>query len=215
MIGKVLSKLGDGYNCNVILNYIFRLAGIFLGLICVRITLKYLGTNLYALWVTITSVISWMNSGDLGIGNGLRNELAKAYGEGDISKQKQLIKTAMNCLAKVAVLLFCIIVILCEIFFKVGILETVARMPMYIMAVFFCINLVLGVSQSVAFSYQKSWLNSMTACEIQLFSIIIILILQVLDINENLTLFAVLSGLCTTIPNIILILIYFPKVLLL
>ena len=207
MIEKVLSKSDDGYGYNVILNYVFRLAGIFFGLICVRITLGYLGVNLYALWVTITSVISWMNSGDLGIGNGLRNELAKAYGEGDTLKQKLLIKTAIGCLTKVAAVVFCIIIILCEIFFKLEILDEAVRMPMYIMAVFFCINLVLGVSQSVAFSYQKSWLNSMTSCAIQLFSIIMIFILQVLEVNEDLTLFAVVNGLCTTIPNIILILI--------
>lgn len=207
MTEKLRLKFGDEYGRNVILNYTFRVAGIFFGLVCTRVTIGYLGATLYGLWITITSVVSWMNSGDLGIGNGLRNELAKAYGEGNTLRQKELIGTAINCLAKLVVALFGIIIVICEVLFKTGVLESVVRIPMYATAIFFCINLVLGVSQSIAFSYQKSWLNALTTCEIQLFSIVVVLSLQVMQIDADLLFFSILNGFCTTLPNIILILI--------
>lgn len=197
--------LKEEYNRNIVLNYIFKSTSIILGLIVTRITLGYLGATLYGLWVTITSVISWMNSGDLGIGNGLRNALAKAYGEKDQERQKLLISEAVNCLTKVAVVLLIIIVILCEFFLKIGILDGIVRIPMYITAIFFCINLVLGISQSIAFSYQKSWLNAATVCEFQVFSITFICFLQSMNVKASLTLFAFVYGICTTIPNFILI----------
>src|SRR5208283_4384594 len=39
-------------------------------LITVRLTIRYLGTERYGLWMTITSVVSFLIFADLGIGNG-------------------------------------------------------------------------------------------------------------------------------------------------
>lgn len=200
-------QLSNEYNKNIILNYIFRLLTIISGLISTRLILGYLGATLYGLWVTITSVISWMNSGDLGIGNGLRNELAKAYGEGDIKKQRKLISSAFVTMIKIASILFVIIVLFSEVFFRIDILTDKVRIAMYITSVFFCINLVLGVSQSVALSYQKSWLTSLTTCEIQVLIIIGIIAIDNIGLEANLKLYAIVNGICTTIPNIVLILI--------
>ena len=69
-----------------------------LGLMVVKINLKYLGASLYGLWVTIASIVSWMSSGDFGIGNGLRNKLAEAYGNNNINEQYKYIATAVNIL---------------------------------------------------------------------------------------------------------------------
>lgn len=207
MFCKIKKILSNEYNLNILLNYFFKLLCILLGLVSVRLTISYLGKTLYGLWVTITSIISWMNSGDLGIGNGLRNELAKAYSQGDVEKQKNIINTAFICMAKVAIGLLGIIIFLTEIFIKNNILQTETRLAMYITAVFFCINLVIGISQSIAYSYQKSWLTMLTTCEIQGFTIIALLFLNVVGNNPNLNNFAVLNGICMTIPNVLLLLI--------
>lgn len=205
MFCKIKKILSNEYNLNILLNYFLKLLCILLGLVSVRLTISYLGRTLYGLWVTITSVISWMNSGDLGIGNGLRNELAKAYGQGDVEKQKKIINTAFTCMAKVAVGLLGIIILLTEIFIKNDILQIETRLAMYITAVFFCINLIIGVSQSIAYSYQKSWLTMLTTCEIQGFTIIALLFLSAVGNDPNLNSFAVINGICMTVPNILLL----------
>lgn len=197
----------EKYQTNIILNYIFKFLAIILSLISVRVNLKFLGNNLYGLWVTIASIISWMNSGDFGISNGLRNELAKAYGLNDRELQYKLIATAICTLSKVSVLLFFLILVLCEIFFRTYILDATLRIPMYITAFFFCLNLCFGISQSIAYSYQKSWLTSFTSCNMTFISIIVILCMSLCNIPSNLTIFAVVNGLCTLIPNLILMLI--------
>lgn len=201
-IGKILN---DEYNRNVFLNYFFKVVSILLGLINTRITLEYLGDNLYGLWVTVTSVISWMSSGDLGIGNGLRNGLATAYGENDKKKQRELIETAFSTLLQLSFVLMVILACICEILFHTNILNSDVRIPMYITAIFFCANLVLGISQSVALGYQRSWLATLTLCEMQILSIAAVLVLSSCKINANLNVFAVANGIGTTLPNIILI----------
>lgn len=76
---------------------------------------------------------------------------------------------------------------------------------MHITSIFFCINLCLGVSQSIAFSYQKSWLASMVACFISGLSIAIVFLLTFFDVQANLSVFAVVNGISTMIPNLVLI----------
>lgn len=201
------SLSNDKYQINIFLNYIFKFGAIFLGLISVRVNLKFLGYNLYGLWVTIASVISWMNSGDFGISNGLRNELAKAFGLNDRERQYKLIATAIYTLSRVAVVLFFIILVLCEIFFKISVLDSALRIPIYITAFFFCVNLCLGISQSIAYSYQKSWLTSLTTCCMTLMSIIVVLCMTLCNISSNLTIFTTVNGLCTLIPNFMLMVI--------
>lgn len=198
-------RLKDEYNKNIILNYIFKGTGIFLSLIATRMILDYLDTTLYGIWVTITSVISWMSYGDLGIGNGLRNELAKAYGEGDCDKQMQLIRAAFSSINKVTGVLFIIIIVLSEIFFHFRIMQPNVRIPLYITSLFFCINLILGILQSIALGYQKSWLTTFTVCEMHIFSIMGILVLTLMGIRANLIIYAFVNGFCLTLPNLVLL----------
>lgn len=204
-MNKIRVYLKDEYWRNIFLNYVFKIAALLLGLITINVNIGYLGNTLYGLWVTIASVISWMSSGDFGIANGLRNELAKAYAEKDKEKEKKLIATAFFTLSKISVFLFFVILILCEIFFRTGILQPEVRIPMYITGFFFCVNLCIGISQSIAYSYQKSSLTSFASCSMTLLSIVLVVIVTVLNVKANLTIFAILHGVATLIPNVILI----------
>lgn len=196
----------DIYNSNVVLNYIFKISCMGLGLISVRLVLSFLGTNLYGLWVTITSIVAWMGTGDLGIGNGLRNELSKAYASKNHLREKVLISTAVKELLKVSFMLLLIFIVIESIFFRFGILNKTLSVPMLITTTFFCINLVLGTAQSVAFSYQRSWLCSLTSCESEILTILSVLVLFHYKFDANLSLFSAVSGFCSIIPNIVLIL---------
>ena len=65
MVKRIKVIFADEYDRNILLNYVFKAASILLGLINTRFVLGYLGNSLYGLWVTVTSVVAWMNSGDL------------------------------------------------------------------------------------------------------------------------------------------------------
>ena len=196
----------DEYNRNIILNYLFRFLAIMGGLLSTRLNLEYLGTNLYGMWVTIASIISWMNSGDFGIGNGLRNQLAIAYAEKDIEKQKSLISTSFKFLIRVIFVLFFIMFFGIELLLKYYIIQSELRIPLYITGIFFLFNLFLGLSQSIAYSYQKSWLVTLVNCVASYLLVICVWALLNFDVSANLLLFAFLHGICMTLPNVILIL---------
>ena len=52
-------------------------------LISVPLTLNYLGNERYGMWMAMTSLIALFAFADLGIGNGLMNNIATAYGKDD------------------------------------------------------------------------------------------------------------------------------------
>ena len=52
-------------------------------LLSVPLTLGYLGKERFGLWMVISSLVALLGLADLGVGNGLLNVLAKAYGKDD------------------------------------------------------------------------------------------------------------------------------------
>lgn len=190
------------YRNNILLNYIFKIFTIGLGLYSTRITIGYLGNTLYGLWATIASIISWMSSGDFGIGNGLRNKYAQAYSANDQERQNQLIATGAVTLSKISLVIFFVVIGLTEILILLRIINNVVRLPMYITGLFFCVNMVLGISQSIVYARQKSWLVTANGFFITTLNVTAILLLELLGIQADLTIFAIIHGFCTTIPNI-------------
>src|ERR1700728_1103599 len=53
-------------------------------LITVPLTLKYLGNERFGLWMTISSVLAMASFADFGVGNGVLNTVAKAFGKDDM-----------------------------------------------------------------------------------------------------------------------------------
>jgi O-antigen/teichoic acid export membrane protein len=64
-------------------SYAARAVSLATSLITIPLTLKYLGSERYGLWMVLTSIIGVMGFADLGIGNGLMNAVAEADGRDD------------------------------------------------------------------------------------------------------------------------------------
>ena len=56
--------------------------------------LSYLDAEKYGVWLTIASVVMWVNNFDLGLGHGLRNKFAEALAQKDVERGKKLVSTA-------------------------------------------------------------------------------------------------------------------------
>ncbi len=67
---------------------------VFTSLLTVRLTLRYLGTERYGLWMSVTSIVSLLFFADLGIGNGLLNAIAEARGKDDVDAVHRSVSSA-------------------------------------------------------------------------------------------------------------------------
>ena len=97
---------------NVFVSVFFKFIRILIGFILVPISIDYLGSTGYGIWLTIFSVFMWMQILDVGLGNGLRNRLAEAIAKGDIYKAKVYVSTSYFLLLIIVSLIFVFCVII-------------------------------------------------------------------------------------------------------
>jgi O-antigen/teichoic acid export membrane protein len=81
---------------------IARTIGIFTSLISVPLTFRYLGTERYGIWMILISFISVLAFVDFGIGNGLINAVAEAYGRDDRVRAQQAVSSAVLLMVALA-----------------------------------------------------------------------------------------------------------------
>ena len=73
MKNKMLSK-------NLVLTIIFRMVSLFVSFFATKAYMSYFKDDVaLGIWFTLLSILNWILNFDLGIGNGVRNELAKYY----------------------------------------------------------------------------------------------------------------------------------------
>jgi O-antigen/teichoic acid export membrane protein len=72
------------------------------GLVTVPLTVGYLGAECYGVWMTMGSVLSWINVADLGLGNGLTNALARSQVEGRPERARAYVSAAFWTLSGIA-----------------------------------------------------------------------------------------------------------------
>lgn len=105
------SRLGGAHErsrlatANILLSGLFQGGVFLLSLALVPLTLAYLGTESYGLWVTASSVAAWLGLADAGIGSGLRTKLGEAMARGDAASSRGLVSAAYAVVGAVAVAL--------------------------------------------------------------------------------------------------------------
>lgn len=204
MINKhIFSK--DSFKKDILLNYLFYFLLTFFSFYNVKLFAVYLGNSMYGLWLTLSSVVSWMNIGDFGIGNGLRNKIAELYGSDEKKHIFPFLKKSVSFLAKLSFVSFPAFYLLCKVLMHFNILDTSLNKPMLIMLIFSAINMIIGLSRSVAYGCQKSWMTSMATFFHQFFLFWFVVILILLKNSPDLSILAIANGICLTLANAILI----------
>ena len=88
---------------NIVWSIILKIIGLATSLIIVPITLGYLDNETYGIWLTISSILYWFSFFDIGLGNGMRNYVAKSISEGDYATGQRFISTTIIILTGIAI----------------------------------------------------------------------------------------------------------------
>ena len=68
---------------NVIAGFGIKGISIIATLLLVPLTINYISSELYGIWLTLSSIIQWISFFDIGFGNGLKNKLAESISKND------------------------------------------------------------------------------------------------------------------------------------
>ncbi|MGX5857989.1 lipopolysaccharide biosynthesis protein [Dyadobacter jiangsuensis] len=90
---------------NVILSFGVKLGSIIVGLLLMPMTIDYVNPIQYGVWLTLSSLTSWFNFFDIGMGNGLRNRLAECLTKGNTEEAQTYVATTYAVMAIIAVTL--------------------------------------------------------------------------------------------------------------
>lgn len=88
---------------NIIGSFVIKGWNCVVQLLLVPITLNCLTQYEYGIWLTINSILIWIDSFDIGLGNGLRNQLTQSLAVGDKEKGRRQVSTTFMMLSIIIV----------------------------------------------------------------------------------------------------------------
>ncbi len=135
-------------------------------LIAVPLTLNYLGSERYGLWMTISSIILMMRFADLGMGLGLMNAVSEAHGQEDRQEAVRYVSSGFFMLFAVALVILVGFALAYPLIpwqrvfnVKSPLAIQEAGPAMGIFMACFAVNLPLGVVQRLQDGYQEGFIN--------------------------------------------------------
>ena len=91
---------------NIVTSFLIKGLSIAINFSIVPLTIDYVDSVQYGIWLTLTSIISWFTFFDFGMGNGLRNQLAKAVALNEYNKAQKYISTTYVVFGIIALSVF-------------------------------------------------------------------------------------------------------------
>lgn len=168
---------------NIALSFVSKGASILISLMLVPITINYVNSTRYGIWLTLSSIISWIGIFDLGLGNGMRNRFAEAKAKNDIELARQYVSTTYFVISCIVVVLL-IIALIANSFIDWTLLLKVDKSYVnelssvfQILVTFFCINMVVRLFSTLLTADMKPGISSLINVLGQLFSLMAIWIL--------------------------------------
>ncbi|WP_294600266.1 oligosaccharide flippase family protein [uncultured Phocaeicola sp.] len=168
---------------NIIASLGIRGCSIIISLMLVPMTLGYVSSELYGIWLTLSSIMLWLNFFDVGFTLGLKNKLAEAIAQNNLEKGKSLVSTTYFMM----ILIFIPLLIILEstipfinwsTFLNVqSIYNEEIIKCLYILAACFCIQMILNVFTAVVAAFQQVALSSLFPVIGNFFSLITIFFL--------------------------------------
>ena len=156
---------------------------ILINLLLVPITINYVNSGTYGVWLTLSSMVAWISFFDIGINNGLKNKLTEAFAHDDILLSRKLISTTYAFLFLIFIPIMVITLILVpfinwnSVLNLYNISQHELIVAVSILVSYFCINFVLSTINIVLTSDQRPADASMRTLIEHFVSLVVIVIL--------------------------------------
>ena len=168
---------------NVLFSVGIKGISIFVSLLLVPLTINFVSSELYGIWLTLSSVISWLSFFAVGFGLGLRNRLTTALAHDDFQKGKIYVSTT-----------YCILLIIFSVvgvigYFGAGLIDwckllnisteynDVLVTSSRIIIETFCATIILKLIQNVFQAYQMTAVAASVDTVAQVLSLAMIYVL--------------------------------------
>ena len=187
------------------------------GLLMVPLTLHYLDTTNYGIWITLSSIVGWFNFFDIGLGNGLRNRFAEAMAKNDVSLARVYVSTTYAFLSLIVGGVFIVFLFVNPLLNWSKILNTPSSMSgelslvFLITFAFFCLRFVFGLIGTILTADQTPAMTSLLEVGAGVLSLILVWALLVTTSSSLLYLSIAIGTSTAIIPIAASIWLFFGK----
>lgn len=177
------SERGVKAKKNIIGSILIKGCSILIQLILVPLTLDYLSPELYGIWLTVSSIMLWLNFFDVGFTLGLKNKLNEALALGDIKRGKALVSTTYRMMLVIFIPLGIILEFITPIVNWSSFLNVSQAYNQQLIDVIrilvtcFCLQMIFNTITSILAAYQRTALGNLFPVIGNFLSVIIIFIL--------------------------------------
>ena len=168
---------------NIGVSLILKGASILISFILVPLTLDYLNSYEYGIWLTLNSVLSWIYLFDIGLGNGLRNRLTEALAAKNFELGKIYVSTTFFFMTLIVVA-FYLLFLVAQVFLNwYDILNVDPNQVSHlnslvtIVFAFFCLSFIFRIIGNIYMAYQLPAVNDLLSFISHALSFLIIFIL--------------------------------------
>jgi O-antigen/teichoic acid export membrane protein len=168
---------------NILASFVNKGVAIIISLMLVPVTIGYLNSEQYGIWLTLSSVVAWISYFDVGLGHGFRNRFAESKAKGDTLLARKYVSTTYAILF----LIFGFILILTEIINPhinwsgfLNLSQSYNSTLQFVVGLLFvgvCINFILNVLPIMLSADQKPALSAMITTVSQGVALLVIFIL--------------------------------------
>lgn len=147
---------------NIIYSFLLKFLSVGLSFILLPLTVHYLTEVEYGVWVTLFTVMNWVNFLDMGLGLGLRNKLAEAVSKNNLNEIRTYLSTGVFAMIGMGSILLIIFLIVMQLANMQSIFNTkeISEQDLYISTLFTGIFVILAFTLSVInqvyYAYQKA-----------------------------------------------------------
>ena len=167
---------------NILAMLLIRGGNILIGFMLVPMTINYVDSERYGIWLALSSMVAWMQFFDIGINNGLKNRLTQAIAKDDMPMARKYVSTTYAILTMIFVPLMIVSLLLAPIvnwndLLNITTNEESLIVPVAIIVTYFCINFILSTINIVLLADQRPADSSFRQFVQQLLTLIIIYVL--------------------------------------
>lgn len=153
-------------NHNIVYSMVLKAIGIVISILTIPFTLHYLDQYEYGVWLTIFSVLTWINVLDIGLGNGMKNKLSEAISLNRLELGREYVSSTFALLSIISVAAIVIFLSISSVInwasiFNIEYDKDSIRRVINVAAVCLFVNFTLRTIGIVHISYQKNWINDL------------------------------------------------------
>lgn len=214
-INRIFDKIGvksdrtKNITKHVLLTIIYKGGSVLSNFLLVPLTINYLNTENYGVWLTLSSFIGWFTFFDIGLGNGLRNKYTEATANGNMTMARGYISSAYFTIGAVSLCLMIFFSIISnfidwsKLFNVTSVLESDLKLLMPIVFGFFCLQLVVKLITTIYTADQHHSMQSKINFYTQIGSLLLIW-LMTKTIKSSLLLFGTVFSIFPVIVLLVL-----------